>query len=352
MGRSVGTIFKFGLLLCLAAVINSSVSAQKDKQKTPKPKPHVEAPEPPEPAERPLPSPSRYPRGERVTSEKAISVESNVYVKLCVSEGALKINGWERNEVRVFVRDGRRVGIKVLEKNPESGKPTGIWIASTAPAERAYGPTQQCLAGASVEIDVPINSNISMEARTAGATIDSVKKVSVKIVEGSINLRNIPGGVTAEAFQGDVMLESSGGQISLQTTNGNILAFDVNPGQIGDLLKAKTNSGTISLQKVNHRQIEANSINGSVNFNGKFLTGGIYNFKTSSGSIRMLLPKETSCRIVASYGFGKFDSSLPLKFETQDVSSGGKSFVATSGAGDATLRITTSSGSIEIRKQN
>jgi hypothetical protein len=353
MGRSVRTIFKFGLLLCLAAVINVSVPAQKDKQKTPKPKPPIEAPEPPEPSEKPfpVPTPSRYPRGERVTSEKAIAVDPNVSIKLCVSAGRLKINGWERNEVRVFVKSGSPVGFKVLEKNAESGKPNWLWVSNIASGPR-YGPQAECLSGDQVEIDVPMTAGINLTGTTAGATIDSVRKVSVKIIEGSINLRNIPGGITAEAYQGDVMLESSRGQIALKTTTGNIVAFDVEPGQIGDILKTQTNSGTISLQKVSHRQIEANSISGSVNFNGKFLAGGIYTFKTSNGSVRLLLPVDTSCKISAFYGFGTFDSSFPYKVLTEITSPGGKRLVVDIGGGDATVNLTTSSGSIGIRKQN
>jgi hypothetical protein len=42
---------------------------------------------------------------------------------------------------------------------------------------------------------------------------------------------------------------------------------------------------------------------------------------------------------------------LPLKVVTENVTSGGKNVVATLGAGDATVNLTTSSGSIGIRKQ-
>lgn len=295
----------------------------------------------------------RYARDERVTSEKAIAADPNVAVKLCIAEGSIKINGTERNEVRVFVRNGRKFEFKTLEKDPDTGKPNWIWITNVSSATPQRGQSSNCLAGDSVEIDMPMNGSINLEARTAGAVIDSIKKATVKIVEGSIGLRNIPNGVSAVALQGDVSVESSGGAIAVETTTGNIMAFDVRPGQIGDLLKARTNSGNISLQQVNHRQIEANSITGSVSFKGKFLTGGIYNFKTSNGSIRLLLPYDTSCQIRASYGFGTFNSSIPMKIVTETETRGGKSFVAYLGSGEAsTVSLTTTSGSIGIRKQN
>lgn len=287
-----------------------------------------------------------------MTTERALPADPNVAVKLCVSEGAVKINGWERNEVRVFVRNGRRFEFRSLEKDAQTGKANWLWITNKAASIPVDGPKTNCLAGDSVEIDLPMNASIVLEARTSGAVIDSVKKATVKVIEGSIAIRNVQGGVSAEAFQGDVMIESSAGQIALQTTTGNILAFDVRPGGVGDLLKAKTNSGTISMQSVSHRQIEANSISGSVSFNGTFLAGGIYSFKTSNGSVRMLLPQDTSCKLQASYGFGTFESAIPYKLESEIVSQGGKNIIAKFGSGNATVSVTTSSGSIGIRKQN
>lgn len=342
---------KLGLLLCLAAGFSAAQEHPREPPSKPAPKARSEPP-----ARRPLPSPpgraaELYGPDDRKTTERAIAAEPNVAIKLCVAEGSIRINGSERNEVRVFVRNGRKFEFRSLEKNPDTGKASWLWIASTS----GPGPLSNCLAGDSVDIDLPAGASVNFEARTVGAVIDTVKKASVKIVEGSINLRNVTGGIEALALQGDVIVESSSGSIGLETTTGNIIAFDVKPGSIGDAFKTKTSSGRISLEGVNHRQIEANSISGSVAFNGKFLDGGFYNFKTSNGEIRMLLPEDSACRLVAAYGFGSFDSALPIVYESQNVTSGGKNFVGILGkpTGNplATVTVTTTSGSIGIRKQ-
>lgn len=348
MRISSGKFLKIGLALCFAAGLPTVLMAQPDPPKAPKAKAKVWVEDK---KARPEPAPTPLPRNERITSEKSIAVDPGVNVKFCISDGVVKVNGWERDEVRVFVKEGRKIGFKVLERSAKTDKPNWVWIMNGTAAEQGRGPLSDCLAGESVEIDVPMGSIINMDARTTTATIDTVKSVSVKIIEGSINIRNVKGGVKAETYQGDLMLESSNGQIALQTTTGNIVAFDVNPGEIGDLLKAKTTSGTISLQRVSHRQIEANSVSGSVHFNGSFLTGGIYKFKSSNGSIRMQLPEKTSCTISASFGFGTFNSGLPMETLSETVTPGGKNIVAKIGSGDANVNVTTSSGSIVIRKQ-
>lgn len=325
MATLKATIFSIEILLCFCMVFVSVSVAQS-------------------------PVPPRIPRDERVTTERAIAVDPAVNLKFCVSEGELTINGWERDEIRVFVKDGRRFGFKVLERNAKNDKPNWVWAARET-VDGPPVPFANCLGGSRVEIDAPVGTTINFEARTSGATIDSVKSVSVKVIEGSIGIRNVSGGVKAETYQGDVMLESSAGEITLKTTTGNILAYDVNPGGIGDLLNAQTSSGTISLQKVNHRQIKASSISGSVLFNAGFLSGGIYNFKTSNGSIELQIPADASSTFIASLGFGSFNSAIPLDVQSESITPGGKSIVAKLGNGSATVNLTTTSGSIRIVKQ-
>src|SRR5690606_9199768 len=127
--------------------------------------------------------------------------------------------------------------------------------------------------------------------------------------------------------------------------------FDVSPGQIGDLFRAKTNSGAFTRQKVAHRRIEANPITGSVLFDGSFLAGGIYGFKTSNGSIRVLIPERSSCNITAAYGWGSFNSELPMKFTYRNETSRSKNLAGVIGAGEScNLDLTTNSGSIIIQR--
>ncbi len=276
-------------------------------------------------------------------------VDANVLIKLCVAQGDLRINGWNRNEVRVFVKDGRQFRMKPLEKSADTGKVNWLWIGNMV--EGRPVPSAECLAGDRIEIDAPLGSNLDLSGRAARTSIDSVKKVKVKVVEGVITLRNIPGGISAYTSQGDVIVENSGGAISLESTTGNIVAVEVTPGQIGDLLKAKTNGGSITLQRVEHRQIEASSISGSLLFDGKFLTGGIYNFRTSNGSIKLAIPSNSSCTLKATYGFGSFDSDIPMKVITENITPQAKILVAKIGGGDAAVTLTTTRGSIAIKKQ-
>ena len=85
---------------------------------------------------------------------------------------------------------------------------------------------------------------------------------------------------------------------------------------------------------MSYRQIEANSISGSVAFSGEILSGGTYNLTTSIGSIRMSIPQNTACTVSATYGYGRFNSDLPFKLLTENLSEGNvKNVVGAFGAG-------------------
>jgi len=339
------------ILLCAVSVFTAA--AQKPTPAKPAPTPKKEEKEEvwtkPTTPRPPTPRQPRFYESEQ-TTEKFITVDPNVSIKMCVTEGNLKINGWERNEVRVFVRSGRLPGFKVLEKDEKSGKPNWLMISNVRPEGSRPQALSECLAGGEIELDVPIRSKLSLEGRKVNTTVDSIKSLTVKLLGGDISAKSIPEGITATTYDGDLLVMNSGGSIALETTGGNILAYDVSPGQIGDLFKVKTNSGTVSLQKVEHRQIEASSISGPVTFSGKFLAGGLYRFKTSDAPIKMLIPLKSSATIKASYGFGAFNSEIPLKFVYENNTEGGKNFQALMGTGDANISLTTSTGAINIKK--
>lgn len=288
---------------------------------------------------------------ERKTTERSADVDPNVSIKLCVAEGRLDVNGWDRNEVRVFIRNGADVGIKVLERSAEGPN----WIVIERVVDPKFVPrgiASECLSGENIELDVPMSASIEIKGRSTESRVDSVKRINIKTIEGAIQLRNIRGGVEASTYQGDVTVENSGGAIALDSATGNILAFEVSSGDVGDVFRAKTNSGAISLQKVKHRQIESSSITGSVFFDGRFMNGGIYNFRTSNGSVRLTLPPETSCKVIASYGFGSFDTDIPVTVLTENDTAGGRNFVADMGSGElCSVSLTTISGSITIKEQ-
>lgn len=336
---------------CLTAAITLGVSfAAAQGPAIPPPKSAKPAPEARTSNYDPPPRPDRWMSGGD-TYERSIATAPNVTLTLCMVQGNLRINGWRRNEVRVFVKDGSKVSFKVREKSAKDAQP--VWI-STIPQDPKHinKAFPDCIWGESIEIDVPNGASVEVKGQETAASVDSIKKVWIKNVGGDISIRNVTSGITALTYEGDVTVEASEGPLNLETTSGNITAFEVSPSEIGDRFRAKTASGAISLQSVNHRQTEVNSISGSIFYAGEIRPGGAYALTTTNGSIRMTLPASTSCQLLAVYGFGNFASEIPMKLETENIEPGPiKKVVGKLGnGGDASVKLSTNNGSIAIKK--
>jgi DUF4097 and DUF4098 domain-containing protein YvlB len=335
--------------VCLSGLLAGAAGGQATGPTPPRPAPAVPG------AERRMPPSPPSPREpERVgLDERALSVHPNVNISLpCVSDARVTVNGWDRNEIRIFVKNGNSVAFKIHERDAETGKP--VWVAiGRRPAGARTAPFGECISGERIDIEVPVGASLNIVGRAADARVDTVRKITIKTAGGNVSLRNVAGGIMAETYEGDVTVENSAGQISLKSSTGNIIAFEVSPGQVGDLFKASTNSGTVTLQRVEHRQIDASSVSGSLLFNGKILSGGVYKFKTANGAMRIAVPAASSYRMAAWYGFGTIESELPMRIITENVSAGGKSMNAMFGEaeGAATVNLTTNSGKISITKQ-
>jgi hypothetical protein len=345
---SIRVLFCALILLCAGFV-----SAQ-----TPPHPPHPAPTVKPKPATKVTPTPRKpvWTSGRQIRNEspmpaeKTLAVDSKVNVKLCVSAGRVKVTGWERDEVRAFVSEGSQVGFVTVQKNRETEKPVWIKVLGYDPTKRNIGRPDECLSGDEIELDVPRNAVVDIDSRESEAIIESVGKVRVKNISGDIFLHDITQGIEATAYEGNVMVERSSGAMSLSTTAGNIVALDVSPSEIGDIFKAKTNSGAIALQAVNHRQLDIGSISGTLRFSGEFLNGGQYSFRTQNGSITLLIPTQTSSRVNATYGLGTFNSEIPLQDVVKPTGTRVQNLSGVLGKGESTVNLTTSSGTIDIKK--
>ncbi len=284
-------------------------------------------------------------------AEKSITVDSKVNISLCVSEGSIRVNGWDRNEIRAFVSNGSEIGFKIMQRSRQTSDPVWVIALGFDPAKNTDANADECLSGDEIELDVPRNATVNIKSRESGVTIESVGKARVENVSGDVSLTNISQGIEATTYEGSISVGKSSGAMNLTSNIGNIVTYEVSPSEIGDVFKAKTINGMIALEQVEHRQIEVGSNSGSIRFTGTFLNGGQYHFATSSGSLLFLIPEKSSCAINAILGFGQFNSEIPLVTENISNPNGVKSLTGIIGKGECALNLKTYNGRIQIKKQ-
>ncbi len=283
-------------------------------------------------------------------AEKSLATDAKVNISLCISEGKINIQGWDRNEIRAYVSSGgSQVGFRVMEKN-KSEKPVWVMVLGFDPNQTSETESIECLSGDEIELDVPRGATVNIKSRESETKIEAVGKVSVKNVGGDIFLSDISNGIKAETYRGNVTVGNSGGEMILSSSAGNIVAYNAAPSEIGDIFKANTINGAITLQDIEHRQVEINSQSGSIKFSGEILTGGQYSFGTHTGAMLFSIPEKSSCKITAFFGFGQFSSDIKLENEKKSPISGAQNLTAQIGTGEAALNLKTFNGRILIRK--
>jgi len=284
-----------------------------------------------------------------VPQEKAIRVRPNVYVSVCVRRGAVKVNGWDREEVRAFNKGGKELGFKVIERGGKEQLPVWVEILGYEP-DTLRGETDKCLTGEMIELDVPEGANVSIKGLSSETSIERVKTASIEIVGGDIYLDSITERIEASTQQGGVTVNNSTGKIALSTTTGNIVAYNTEPVEIGDFFKAKTRSGSLTLQSIGQKDVAASTISGSLNFLSEIKNYGKYDFTTTNGLINVVIPESSSFWLTAAYG-GRFISELPIKIITEDKSDSAFRLTGRVGKGEANLSLKSFSGTIQIRKR-
>ncbi len=342
-------------MLTALAVAMTAFPAVVFSQKTPPPNPDplprvspTNAPLPKAPVLPPRPPSYRS----NDTTERSMKVDPAINLEFsCVIEGKIKVNGWNRNEIRVFVADGNKFSFRTAQSN-DSGN--AVWVKVIGTDTRRPGAQSECLNGSEIEVDAPATSTIRIRGREISTTVDSVKKAEITSIGGDITIRNVTHGVAANAGQGDITVESSQGAMQLSTTTGNILVFEAGPSEIGDAFKANTNNGAVSLQGLKYRQINVDSTSGSLGYQGPILQGATYNLRTNRGSIMLSVPKDAIFQLLGTYGYGDFNAEIPVDITTETIAGPGpiKSFAGTVGKtsrGDAVVKVSTVNGSITVK---
>lgn len=298
-------------------------------------------------------------RGMRVQNEndipyeKSIAVDSEVSINLQVCEGNVRINGWERDEVRVFVSGGSKVGFRAAAPKRKDSKTASITVLGYDP-KVDKGELSNCLYGDEIELDVPVGARISkLRSGDAKITIKSISRVFLENTSGDIFLNDIDEEIWAKTYEGDITVENSSGSITLETFDGEIFAYDTEPLDIGDTLKLKANN-SINIQSVSHSFIEASSTSGSIYFSGELQTDGQYTFKNNKGQILLAIPEESSCTVEVLAQKGKFNyTDVPLKILTDNIQPASiRKLVGKMGEGDANITLVSSTGRIIIKKLN
>lgn len=339
--QMIRDLSNLGLVIALIAGVLMSVAGAQTTVESP-----VKAPRPDRPARK---QPPPLPDSPDLPVERMTPAERKVVVNLCVRDGVVRINGWDRDEVRAYVNRGTQVAFRVQQWSAEK-RPAWLSIVAPVAAQVKNPKTDECISGRAIDIDVPRGAVVNLTKSEADVGIFSIQRATVELLRGNIEINDVAGGTDATTFLGDIIVTNSGGKLSLLNHgDGNITVAGVKPLEIGDGLRIRTNSGRVALKNIEHQLLEASTISGAINYDSNLLDGGQYQFSTENGSVGLVIPAGAQCGVSALFGFGSFQTEVPVHATVKRD----KSLTGRLGEKETTcsLKITSSAGVIQFKKK-
>lgn len=242
--------------------------------------------------------------------------------------GEIVVSSWNRNAVRVEAVHSAHVQIQI----DDSGSNLVVKALSRRglPARVEYKIT--------VPDWMPLNlsgvyTDVSVQGTHAEIEAETVKG-DVSILGGGrfLKLSSIEGVVNVDGARGRLEVSSVNDAVSLKDIEGDVTVDAVN--------------GDVMLDHVLGRVVQATTVNGDVNFLGRILDGGTYQFSSHNGDLTLAVPERTDATVSVSTFSGDFASAFAVKLsETRRD----KRFTFVLGSGSAKIDLETFDGTIHLR---
>jgi Toastrack DUF4097 len=262
--------------------------------------------------------------------DTTFAVRSGGRLQLDNRQGSIAVDSWERDEIRVRARTSGSTRVHMdrssstvqLEASGRRGPPGNTDWQITVP--RRFD----------IEIDA-FNSNIEV----AGVQGD----VKVETTNGSLTLTDIRGRISAESTQGRIIVRDSHGELQAETTNERI---EIN-GHDGEV-HAETVNGGILMGGIRSATVEAETVNGNVQYEGEIRDGGHYSLSTHNGGIVLYVPQTANADVTVETFRGEIDSEFPVRI--QGGMGNRRHLEFSIGTGGARIELASFGGSVRLRR--
>ena len=319
-------------------------------------------------------------------------------------KGSVQVVGWDRNEVRVKGKLGEGVERLDFESNhrltivrvvyPREG-----WLRRSEPSHL----TIHVPVAGSVIVDA-VSADVSAEQILGPLDLESVSgdvkvsntgnEVRAHTTSGDIETEVVSGAIEAESVSGDIRVRGAASDIRARTVSGDVevdhLPSEGDASAHGAEVNAASVSGDIVIAGALLREVECESVSGSIRVDGSFaddaevrlnshsgdvrvqadkirrvtgesMSGDVrleagtlapdasVRLEAYSGSIWMTLPEDIAGRLDLHTFSGRISTDIEGQLMGYEHAGPGKRVSATVGSGDAKIWAWTLSGSISVR---
>jgi hypothetical protein len=266
--------------------------------------------------------------GARTQSDQTVNVPKGSRLEVDDCAGEVIVRTWDRDAIRIQARHTSRTSVRA--------NLVGNVVRLDIDADRGPGT-------ADLDLSVPSWINLRIDGNNCFADVTGVAgAVSVKTIEGDIQLTGLTGTVTAESVEGKITLDGGRGRVQLSTVEGEIAVTKA----AGEIV-AESVDGNITLTDVQASAVEVSTVDGNMVYTGVLQASGRYLFTTHDGDITLMIP-ESSSATFSVRGDSRVEPSMPLK--QSGTTRRGQRASYTLGGGAAQVDIESFDGIVRIRQ--
>jgi hypothetical protein len=230
-------------------------------------------------------------------TERSIPVSPQLTVTLCVASGTLRVNGSDKNELRVM-SSAKVIEFRRLDKTRDASAPAArvdVMLFESATAVKKV----DCQTVADVNMEVPAGASVLVQTRDGDISITGVAAAYAGSQNGNIEIEGATRLVEAGSVGGSISLRNSSGRVNLSSAGGIVEVFNVKTASADDTFEVGTVSGDIQLNGVSSPKVMAKTVNGSVTMLGPLTKSGHYTFTNMTGDVILVLPHDASFQLNA-----------------------------------------------------
>ena len=200
---------------------------------------------------------------------------------------------------------------------------------------------------ATFEVSVPAGTRVIVNSISAPVSVRGAKgEVDINAVSGSVIVEDASRKVKAASVSGNVQVSQVTGDVRASSVSGQVDVSGVN----GDL-ETETVSGRIMMNSANSRYVRAGTVSGRITYSGTFAPDGTYEFKSHSGSVRLVLPENVGAQLRIETFSGSVDSDFPVTLQpSPDGRGAGQKMEFKIGNGRSRIVAESFSGSIKLER--